>query len=79
MEAMEAMEAMEPPLLTQTRGQVAVLTLNRPGRLNAIGRDVLALLAAAVAEAGLVPQVRLGIGEPLVPGTHHPLTLADTR
>ena len=47
------MEAMEPPLLTQTRGQVAVLTLNRPGRLNAIGRDVLALLAAAVAEAAI--------------------------
>ncbi len=38
------MEVKEPPLLTQTRGQVAVLTLNRPGRLNAIGRDVLALL-----------------------------------
>jgi len=34
------MEAMEPPLLTQTRGQVAVLTLNRPGRLNAIGRGL---------------------------------------
>jgi enoyl-CoA hydratase/carnithine racemase len=26
---------MEPELLSQTCGQVAVLTLNRPGRLNA--------------------------------------------
>ena len=49
---------MDPELLTQTRGHVAVLTLNRPGRLNAIGRDVLALLAAAVAEAAADEQVR---------------------
>ena len=49
---------MEPELLTQTRGPVAVLTLNRPGRLNAIGRDVLALLAAAVTEAAADERVR---------------------
>jgi enoyl-CoA hydratase len=48
----------ESVLLTQTRGQVAVLTLNRPGRLNAIGRDVLGLLAAAVTEAAADEQVR---------------------
>ena len=52
------MEQTDPPLLTQTRGQVAVLTLNRPARLNAIGRDVLALLAAAVAEAAADERVR---------------------
>ncbi len=64
------MEAMEPPLLTQTRGQVAVLTLNRPGRLNAIGRDVLALLAAAVADAAADEQVRaLAVGAPLALAT----------
>ncbi len=49
---------MDPELLKQTHGQVAVLTLNRPGRLNAIGRDVLALLANAVAEAAADERVR---------------------
>jgi enoyl-CoA hydratase len=48
----------ESVLLTQTRGQVAVLTLNRPGRLNAIGRDVLGLLADAVAAATADERVR---------------------
>lgn len=48
----------EPALLTRTRGAVAVLTLNRPDRLNAVGRDVLGLLAAAVAEASADDQVR---------------------
>jgi enoyl-CoA hydratase len=41
----------DPALLSETRGQVAVLTLNRPDRLNAIGSEVLGLLAAAVAKA----------------------------
>jgi enoyl-CoA hydratase len=45
-------------LLSQTCGQVAVLTLNRPGQLNAIGRDLLGLLAAAVAAAAADQQVR---------------------
>lgn len=49
---------MEPELLSQTCDQVAVLTLNRPGRLNAIGSDVLALLAAAVTEAAYDDDVR---------------------
>ncbi len=48
----------EPALLTETCGQVALLTLNRPDRLNAIGRDVLGLLAAAVTEAAADERVR---------------------
>jgi enoyl-CoA hydratase len=50
--------APEPALLIQARGPVAVLTLNRPGRLNAIGRDVLGLLAGAVAAAAADERVR---------------------
>ena len=49
---------MESVLLTQTHGQVVVLTLNRPGRLNAIGRDVLGLLATAVTAAAADERVR---------------------
>lgn len=49
---------MEPELLSQTCGQVAVLTLNRPGRLNAIGTGLLSLLAAAVAQAAADERVR---------------------
>jgi enoyl-CoA hydratase len=45
-------------LFSQARGAVAVLTLNRPDRLNAIGRDVLGLLAIAVAEAEADEQIR---------------------
>ena len=37
---------------------MALLTLNRPGRLNAIGRDVLGPLAAAVAAAAADERVR---------------------
>ena len=52
------MEQTDPPLLTQTRGQVAVLTLNRPARLNAIGSEVLERLTAAVAAAAADDRVR---------------------
>ena len=52
------MEQTDPPLLTQTRGQVAVLTLNRPARLNAIGSEVLERLTAAVAAATADDRVR---------------------
>jgi enoyl-CoA hydratase len=48
----------DPALLSEVRGPVAVLTLNRPGRLNAIGRDVLGLLAKAVAQAAADDRVR---------------------
>ena len=48
----------EPVLLSHPRGPVAVLTLNRPDRLNAIGSDVLGLLAAAVAAAAADDRVR---------------------
>jgi enoyl-CoA hydratase len=51
-------EQTDPPLLTQTRGQVAVLTLNRPARLNAIGSEVLERLTAAVAAAAADDRVR---------------------
>ena len=37
---------------------MAVLTLNRPGRLNAIGRDVLGLLAGTVAASAADERVR---------------------
>ena len=50
--------APEPALLIQARGPLAVLTLNRPGRLNAIGRDVLGLLAGAVAASAADERVR---------------------
>ncbi len=49
---------MESALLSRTNGPVAVLTLNRPARRNAIGSDVLGLLAAAVAAAAADDQVR---------------------
>ncbi len=49
---------MESALLSRTNGPVTVLTLNRPARLNAIGSDVLGLLAAAVAAAAADDQVR---------------------
>jgi enoyl-CoA hydratase len=48
----------DPVLLSEVRGPVAVLTLNRPDRLNAIGRDVLGLLAEAVARAAADDRVR---------------------
>jgi enoyl-CoA hydratase len=49
---------MGPALLSQTNGAITVLTLNRPDRLNAIGSDVLGLLAAAVAAAAADNRVR---------------------
>jgi enoyl-CoA hydratase len=45
-------------VLREIHGPVAVLSLNRPDRLNAIGRDVLAGLADAVAEAAADERVR---------------------
>ena len=48
----------EPVLRSEVHGPVAVLTLNRPGRLNAIGRDMLAGLARAVAAAAADERVR---------------------
>jgi enoyl-CoA hydratase len=48
----------EPALLIRALGQVTVLTLNRPGRLNAIGSDMLGPLADAVAVAAADERVR---------------------
>ena len=45
-------------LASERRGRVAVLTLNRPDRLNAIGTQTLDLLAAALAAAHQDAQVR---------------------
>ena len=49
---------MGPALLSQTNGAIAVLTLNRPDRLNAIGSEVLERLTAAVAAATADDRVR---------------------
>jgi enoyl-CoA hydratase/carnithine racemase len=46
-------------LLTERRGHVALLTLNRPERLNAITFAMLEALAAALAEAEHDPDVRV--------------------
>ncbi len=48
----------EPVLRSERHGPVTVLTLNRPDRLNAIGRDMLAGLARAVAAAAADERVR---------------------
>ena len=40
------------PLLREDRGQVAVLTLNRPEARNCLSEDLLAALSAAIAEIG---------------------------
>jgi 1,4-dihydroxy-2-naphthoyl-CoA synthase len=53
-----AADAADLALLSEVRGPVAVLTLNRPGRLNAIGREVLGQLAGAVARAAADDRVR---------------------
>jgi len=39
--------SMTPPVLYETRGSVALITLNRPGRLNALDQPMLDLLQAA--------------------------------
>jgi enoyl-CoA hydratase/carnithine racemase len=46
-------------LLTERRGHVALLTLNRPERLNAITFAMLEALAAALTEAEHDPEVRV--------------------
>ncbi len=45
-------------LLVEIRGRVALITLNRPERLNAISRDMLDELSAKVTEANRDPEIR---------------------
>jgi enoyl-CoA hydratase len=45
-------------LLTETRGNTRIITLNRPGALNALNQQVLADLELAIHEAAADPQVR---------------------
>ena len=54
-----AYEAVDYQTITvERRGQVAILTLNRPERLNAINRDVMAEVPAAVAALKADDEVR---------------------
>ena len=45
-------------LLVETKGKVAVITLNRPDRLNAISRVMLNELSAKIVEANKDPDIR---------------------
>lgn len=45
-------------LLVEQKGQIAIFTLNRPERLNAISRDMLNELSAKMVEANKDPEVR---------------------
>lgn len=45
-------------LIVEQKGRVAVFTLNRPDRLNAISKDMLAELSAKVVEANRDPEIR---------------------
>jgi enoyl-CoA hydratase/carnithine racemase len=51
-------ESKTDELLVETKGRVAVITLNRPERLNAISRDMLDELSAKVTEANKDPDIR---------------------
>lgn len=42
----------EPLVLTERRRAVAIVTLNRPGRLNVLGSDLIRAATAALADAG---------------------------
>ncbi len=47
-----------PELLVEQRGRIAIITLNRPERYNAISRDMLSELSAKVVEANNDPEIR---------------------
>lgn len=55
---MSLTESTTGELLVETRGRVALITLNRPERLNAISRDMLDELSAKVTEANRDPEIR---------------------
>ena len=45
-------------LLVETRDRIAIITLNRPERLNAISRNMLQELSAKMVEANRDPEIR---------------------
>jgi enoyl-CoA hydratase len=49
---------MDPEVLFEADGQVATITLNRPGKLNAITSDMTSLLAAAVDRCNADDEIR---------------------
>ncbi len=51
-------ESTTEELLVETKGRVALITLNRPERLNAISRDMLNELSAKMVEANKDPEIR---------------------
>lgn len=51
-------ESKTDELLVETKGRIAVMTLNRPERLNAISRDMLDELSAKMTEANKDPEIR---------------------
>lgn len=53
--------ASESPVLVEVRGHVAVITLNRPDRLNAITSQMGAAYARALREADADPEIRVAV------------------
>lgn len=51
-------ESTTEQLLVENKGRVALITLNRPERLNAISREMLAELSAKMVEANKDPDIR---------------------
>ncbi|MCZ6502190.1 MAG: enoyl-CoA hydratase-related protein [Gammaproteobacteria bacterium] len=51
-------ESSTDELLVEQKGRIAVFTLNRPDRLNAISRDMLSELSAKMVEANRDPEIR---------------------
>ena len=51
-------ESSTDELLVETKGRIAVLTLNRPERMNAISRDMLNELSTKIVEANKDPEIR---------------------
>jgi enoyl-CoA hydratase/carnithine racemase len=51
-------ESSTEELLVEQKGRIAVFTLNRPDRLNAISRDMLNELSAKMVEANRDPEIR---------------------
>jgi enoyl-CoA hydratase/carnithine racemase len=57
----DAAGASESPVLVEVRGHVAVITLNRPDRLNAITSQMGAAYARALREADANPEIRVAV------------------